>query len=76
MAILKVIFYIVLIQFYNWFTEPYKRYKSRKQVKEYEIYENGKPKSKKELGTPFLLREGAKDVELVGLGLVIPCYNE
>lgn len=68
---------ILAVQFVKWFLDPYYKYKSRKQVKEYEIYEDGKCQTKKELGTPFLLRDGSNlNVELVGLGLVVPSYNE
>ena len=68
---------VAVVRFTKWFLDPYFKYKSRKQVKDYEIYENGKCHTKKDLGTPFLLREGSKlNVDLVGLGLVVPSYNE
>jgi hypothetical protein len=55
-----IIFVAVLIvyKFVKWFLDPYYKYKSRKRNKDYEIYENGLCKTKNELGTPFLLRDG------------------
>lgn len=62
----------------RWFLDPYFKYKSRKQIKDYECFFNGKLESKKELGKPYLLRNETemKNVELLGLGLVVPAYNE
>jgi hypothetical protein len=54
---LIVVATIVIVMFVRWFLDPYFKYQSRKQVKDYEIYENGKCLTKKDLGTPFLLRE-------------------
>lgn len=60
-----------------WFLEPYFKYKNRKQIKDYESFANGKLETKTQLGTPYLLRDQAKlNLELVGLGLVVPAYNE
>lgn len=61
----------------NWILDPYFKYKNRKQVKDYESYTQGKLESKTELGVPYLLRDQASlNVELVGLGLVVPAFNE
>ena len=38
--------------------------------------EKGKKLSKKELGTPYLLRENDKENRLLELSLVVPAYNE
>lgn len=77
----KVLFAIAVfsvIRLIRWFLDPYFKYKSRKQVKDYECFFDGKLESKTELGKPYLLREQSdmKKVELVGLGLVVPAYNE
>ena len=57
----KVITFVAILfayKFVTWFLDPFYKYKSRKRNKDYEIYENGLCKTKKELGTPFLLRDG------------------
>ena len=42
----------------RWFLEPYFSYKKRNTFKDYVLYiDSGKKLSKKQLGTPFLLRD-------------------
>ena len=65
--------FMLIFRLINWFLDPYFKYKNRKQVKDYESFFN-KITSKEELGTPYLLRPKMND--FVGLGLVVPAYNE
>lgn len=76
-TILIVLTVFVAYRLTKWFMDPYFKYKNRKQVKDYESFAQGKLESKAELGTPYLLRDQANlNLELVGLGLVVPAYNE
>jgi hypothetical protein len=75
--ILSVLAVFLAYRLVCWFLEPYFKYKNRKQIKDYESFANGKLETKTQLGTPYLLRDQAKlNLELVGLGLVVPAYNE
>ena len=61
----------------RWFLEPYFSYKKRNTVKDYVLYvDSGKKLSKKQLGTPYLLRDSDEQPQLMDLSLVVPAYNE
>lgn len=63
----------LFLRLVRWFLDPYFKYKNRKQVKDYESYFNGKLEQKSAMGTPYLIRD---EKDTVGLGLVVPAYNE
>ena len=73
--IVSVTVFVVLA--IRWFLEPYFSYKSRNTVKDYVLYiDSGKKLSKKQLGTPYLLRDADEGPPLVDLSLIVPAYNE
>ncbi len=63
---------LVLYKVSLWFLDPYLRYRNRKKVKEYVLFEKGEavePKGVK----PYLLDNKKYDVDL---SLIVPAYNE
>ena len=74
LIVFVTIFVVVAIR---WFLEPYFSYKKRNTVKDYVMYiDSGKKLSKKQLGTPYLLRDNDEQPKLLSLSLVVPAYNE
>jgi hypothetical protein len=61
-----------LYKFALWFLDPYLRYRNRRKVKEYVLFEKGQRVEPKGM-QPYLLDNKKYDI---GLSLIVPAYNE
>lgn len=57
--------------FFKWFFDPYLRYRNRRKVKDYVIFEKGKQLESQT--SPNLLDSKKYDIDLT---IVVPAYNE